>query len=771
MGKMSTRTANELNVYTARHGLKPLPKTPVSEWADNYRILSTGAAEPGKWRTARAPYQQEIMDAFTQPGVHRVVVKSCAQVGKALDVETPIPTPSGWQLMGTLAPGDTVFDETGRVCTVTACTDIMYNHPCYEVTFSDGATIVADAEHRWQVQTDTHRGPVNHVMTTAEMIAGYKRNGRNAYAIPVAGALRLGEAELLLDPYTLGAWLGDGNSMSAQITSPDKDLFIAERIRSAGHKVIIRQKDERNQHIKNIVIDPYDHNDPICRHGHDKRITGYTSNGGCAECSRQSAMCSKWKGVKDVHVDPVVHTQKTLRSVLCRLGVLGNKHIPAEYLRASEVQRWELLQGLMDTDGSVSRDGRHCEITFNNRRLIEDTSELLYTLGIKHSVSERQAHCTNSPTKAVSTVWRIAFTSYSDMPIFSLPRKSERVASYEGRRYTETGRRRVVKIEPVDSRPVKCITVDSPSHLYLAGRAMIPTHNSDIMNNVIGRYAHLDPCAIMMIQPTVEMAEDFSKTRIAPMLRDTKVLTDLFSDVKTRDANNTILSKLFPGGRLIMCGANSPAGLASRPIRVLLCDEVDRFPESAGQEGDPVDLASKRMTTFWNYVMGLFSTPTLEGASRIDIAYESGTQEEWQHKCPGCGEYHKLSYLDMEPDASEMGAVQGRKTYLVREVRWRCPDCGHIYSEREIKSAPQCYVAQNPEALATGCRSFYLNAFSSPWITWSAIMKEWLEARGDANREKVVMNTRFGESYRAARAFESENFLAKAAREVWRRAA
>ena len=108
---------------------------------------------------------------------------------------------------------------------------------------------------------------------------------------------------------------------------------------------------------------------------------------------------------------------------------------------------------------------------------------------------------------------------------------------------------------------------------------------SDIMNNVIGRFAHLDPCAIMMVQPTIDMAEDFSKSRIAPMLRDTKVLTNLFFDVKTRDSNNTILSKIFPGGRLIMCGANSPAGLASRPVRVLLCDEVDRFPLSAGTEG------------------------------------------------------------------------------------------------------------------------------------------------------------------------------------------
>lgn len=282
---------------------------------------------------------------------------------------------------------------------------------------------------------------------------------------------------------------------------------------------------------------------------------------------------------------------------------------------------------------------------------------------------------------------------------------------------------------------------------------------SDIMNNIIGRFAHLDPCSIMMVQPTVDMAEDFSKSRIEPMIRDTKVLTDIFADVKSRDRGNTILSKLFPGGRLIMGGANSPAGLASRPIRILLCDEVDRFPASAGTEGDPIDLAAKRMTTYWNRVMGLFSTPTNEGDSRIDVAYNSGTQEEWQHRCPNCGEYHKLSYLNMEVDAKKGAKFQGMPRYVVRGVKWRCPDCGFAFTEKQMKAAPQKYVAQHPEALETGCRSFYINAFSSPWISWKQVMKEWLEAKGFPDREKVVMNTRFGESYRVTGAFESDDFL------------
>lgn len=282
---------------------------------------------------------------------------------------------------------------------------------------------------------------------------------------------------------------------------------------------------------------------------------------------------------------------------------------------------------------------------------------------------------------------------------------------------------------------------------------------SDMMNNVIGRFAHLDSCAIMMIQPTIDMAQDYSKTRIAPMIRDTKVLNNLFYDVKSRDANNTILSKVFPGGRLIMCGVNSPAGLASRPIRILLADEVDRFPDSAGTEGDPVDLAAKRMTTFWNSCMGLFSTPTNEGTSRIDEEYLAGTQEEWQHKCPNCGEYHLLRHIDMTVDYKEIKTPSGKKTVIVNDVKWRCPHCGFSFSEKEMKQTPQKYVSRNADALKNGIRSFFVNGFTSPWMTWTRIMREWLEAKGDPEREKVIMNTVFGESYKQKGAFEDEQIF------------
>lgn len=277
---------------------------------------------------------------------------------------------------------------------------------------------------------------------------------------------------------------------------------------------------------------------------------------------------------------------------------------------------------------------------------------------------------------------------------------------------------------------------------------------SEILNNIIGRFACLAPAPIMMIQPTIEMAQDFSKSRIAPMIRDTKALKAIFHEVKAREGGNTILSKLFPGGRLIMGGANSPAGLASRPIKILLCDEVDRFPTSAGTEGDPIDLASKRMTTFWDRVMGLFSTPTNVGESRIEDEYLEGTQEEWQHECPNCHEYHTLSYMDINTDYTQSVDAKGRKHVTVKAVSWRCPDCGFEFSEAVMRQQPQGYRAQNPDARVKGVRSFFTNCFASPWTNWAQVMQEWLEAKGDPDREKVVVNTRFGEAYENKGYFE-----------------
>lgn len=144
------------------------------------------------------------------------------------------------------------------------------------------------------------------------------------------------------------------------------------------------------------------------------------------------------------------------------------------------------------------------------------------------------------------------------------------------------------------------------------------TGKSECILNVVGFHVAHDPAPMLILQPTLEMAETFSKDRLAPMVRDTPCLKDKIADPRARDSGNTLLSKKFKGGHITIVGANSAAGLASRPIRIVLADEVDRYPPSAGSEGDPLSLAVKRTTTFWNRRVVMVSTPTVKGFSRIE---------------------------------------------------------------------------------------------------------------------------------------------------------
>lgn len=271
---------------------------------------------------------------------------------------------------------------------------------------------------------------------------------------------------------------------------------------------------------------------------------------------------------------------------------------------------------------------------------------------------------------------------------------------------------------------------------------------TDVLLNIVGRFVCVDPANILLVQPTIEDAMEFSKMRLQKMISDTKILTPLFYEkLKSRDSNQTILSKVFKGGRIILKGANSPSGLAGRPIRIVLCDEVDRYPLSASQEGDPVSLAIVRCSTYWNYKVALFSTPTIKGQSRIDAAYEEGTQEVWSHACPNCGSFEVLDFRQMITDHKTRENSAGNKIVVVSSVKWRCPQCGFIFDEKQMRAAAQKYVVTNPDALKNGVRSFFINGFSSPWLKWRDIMREWLEAQGNPVRESVVFNTRFGLSY------------------------
>ena len=342
--------------------------------------------------------------------------------------------------------GDQVFDENGAPCNVTGITPVMVGRPCYRVVFNDGTEIVADAEHEWMTSTakartswrtarrndriqpreiakrgndQSAKRAMPAIVTTAQIAASLLVTdkayfGKANHSIPVCGAIQMPDASLPIDPYVLGAWLGDGNSDCAAITSNDKE--IVEEIAATGVAVTKRTA---------------------------KYLYGLTGG---------------------------------LHTALRENGLLGNKHIPSIYMRASEAQRIALLQGLMDTDGSITSYGR-CEFTSTLEPLAEQVLELVLSCGIQARLIQGRAKLNG---KDCGPKYRVTFTPHIN--VFRLQRKSERLNKRVSCRIAH---RFIVACEKVDSVPVRCIEVDSASHLYLASKAMIPTHNSLMLSQVL----------------------------------------------------------------------------------------------------------------------------------------------------------------------------------------------------------------------------------------------------------------------------------------------
>ena len=215
-----------------------------------------------------------------------------------------------------------------------------------------------------------------------------------------------------------------------------------------------------------------------------------------------------------------------------------------------------------------------------------------------------------------------------------------------------TGRFRL-ESAPYQAEPMEAVNDPEVQSVVLQWASQ--TGKTEILNNIVGFFISEEPSPMLVLQPTLDMAETWSKDRLAPMVRDTTILTDLVADARARDSGNTVLHKRFNGGHITVAGANSPASLASRPIRVVLCDEVDRYPNSAGAEGDPISLAQKRSDTFFNSVHVTTSTPTIKGVSRVEAEFDLTDQRRWFCPCPHCGEHQTLEW------AQVMGQGRRRK--------------------------------------------------------------------------------------------------------------
>lgn len=258
---------------------------------------------------------------------------------------------------------------------------------------------------------------------------------------------------------------------------------------------------------------------------------------------------------------------------------------------------------------------------------------------------------------------------------------------------------------------------------------------TEILNNVIGYHVAQDPSPMLVVQPTLDMAQTWSKDRLAPMLRDTPQLQGLVKDPRSRDSGNTTLHKIFPGGHITACGANSPSSLASRPVRIVLCDEVDRYPVSAGSEGDPVSLARKRASTFWNRRIGLFSTPTNKGNSRIEAAFEESDKRYYFVPCPHCKHEQSLKWsgVSWEKDKPDT-------------AKYACESCGSLWTDSDRVRAIR-HGKWVPTSEFNRIAGFHLSGLYSPWTPLDVAVREFLEAKKQPATLRVFVNTYLGETW------------------------
>jgi hypothetical protein len=443
--------------------------------------------------------------------------------GKALALDTPLPTPTGWTTMGDVRVGDELLGRDGRPARVLAATEVQHDRPCFDVVFSDGSVIRADAQHEWltrtredwkaadrltkrlgRVSTRVPAGSVGpghcacgcgsptartqHARAAYGMQAGdhfrfahghHRRgevctapsrvptlhtteeiassltwgpNGQRNHAVPVASAFDLPEADLLVDPYVLGAWLGGGTTIRAEITAYDPEVI--EAIERTGQE---------------------------CR----RRLTPN-------------------------HYGLVGGLQQQLRTI----GVLGDKHIPAQYLRASAQQRRELLTGLLDTDGYCTPSGT-IEFAVTNERLARGTYELALSLGYKPTLRAKRVKGRHEHT---STAYAVTFTTAD--PVFRVARK---LARLNPRPRPTNDYRYIVDVRPVPSVPVRCVQVDNDEHLYLAGESCIPTHNSFLTGVIV--YKTLRSGATWtVLDPSGPLAELTKLPELAPFSRHINLL-------------------------------------------------------------------------------------------------------------------------------------------------------------------------------------------------------------------------------------------------------
>lgn len=263
---------------------------------------------------------------------------------------------------------------------------------------------------------------------------------------------------------------------------------------------------------------------------------------------------------------------------------------------------------------------------------------------------------------------------------------------------------------------------------------------TEVLNNCIGYFVDQDPSPIMIVQPTQDAAEDWSRDRLAPMIRDTPCLADKFTEDKSRKSSNTLRHKTFPGGLLAVAISNSPSSLASKPIRVALFDEVDKYPPSARHAGDPIGLGRKRTTAFWNRKILVGSTPTVKGASRVEKGFEGSDQRYYFVPCPHCGEFQRLVWAQVKWTEFDLDP---------REAAYQCEKCGALITDRQKGEILRRGEWRSTKP-STGIAGFHISELYSPWSSWGEMAVAFIEAKSLPETLQQWINESLGETWEEA---------------------
>ncbi len=280
---------------------------------------------------------------------------------------------------------------------------------------------------------------------------------------------------------------------------------------------------------------------------------------------------------------------------------------------------------------------------------------------------------------------------------------------------------------------------------------------SELLLNGVGFFIDQDPSPMLMVRPSIEDARDFSEDRVKAGLIETspRIKKLVRKSTGRREAGNKMLRKTFPGGHLTLVGCNSPTGLANRPVRIVFFDEIDKYPPSAGDKGDPISLATNRTRTFWNRKIFKTTTPGVKGASRSEKAFANSDQRRYHVPCPHCDHKQILLWKNLKFDKAT-GDVFG----------YACEGCGVLIEERY---KPQMldrgeWIATNPNGKYPG---FHINILYSPWSTWGEIVAKWLTAHKLPDTLQVFINEELAEYWDPHDGETIDDDVLKARRETY----